>query len=344
MSYKDLSPKDLQGIFQAIDDGLKEYNGLKIEHLRSSELCRDYYCYHIYGENLDFLLKHSDSHEAGVYSLLNDRNIKPRLSVPKLYDAIPLKANPYARLLAMEYIRQGQNVGDSYNQVDGLVIYKGGSCAEAWKSTGQELSRIHHIYWGNLKSKPFSKPDQTYEGILSNLDYSPKVQDYPVIKEAVLKMKHYLSQMPTCLVHFDLLPINVIVRERILTRADGTKVVHPQATIVDWQTADTLPYILDVARITSHCIREEILDQNELDESHEYCNCDCRNAILDSYYYGIKNRIEISKEEFLRDYQIGRFFEILRMYHQMPVPQPRTSYDRYYWNNARRIAETILGI
>lgn len=343
MGYKDLTPDDKRGILQALSNGEAEYQGLQIKQLESRELNRDYDCYFVAGNNIEFLLKYSDSHEAEIYTKLNQKRFKPRLSVPKMYESFSSLSDTKHCLLALEYIRQGTRGDSCATQEDGILQYYSGSSVEAWKSTGEELAMIHSSFWNVQNISPILEPHHTYDGILYNIEHPTSVHMTPPVRQAIDKMKQQLREMPICMVHFDLLPINVLVRERKFSRS-GEIIIRPQATFVDWQTAASLPYILDVARITSHCKREEVIPPSELEESHLYCSEDCQSAILDAYYEKLKNHIGKSKDDFMIDYQYGRFFELLRMYHQMPHLTPLNSYDRYYHNNVLKTAEYLISL
>lgn len=339
MKYSDLTQKDKNAFFNAISRNISEVNGFSIRQLDSEELQRDYDCYHFSGNGLDFVLKDSDIHEKKIYQMLNDKRITPRLSVPKMYEAIPDKTNPARQMIAMEFAKQKQ----AENENDGIIAYDGGTNLEAWKSAGYELARIHKVFWGITGVAASLEYKNTFNGILASFESARLIQDKPAIRKATDLMKHQFQSMPVTLVHFDLFPTNVLIKERAFTSSNGS-LIRPQAIFVDWQTASSMPYILDIARITSHCKREMASSIKDINDSPPYCCAECQEIVINAYYQGVKDCLNMPKESFMIDYLFGRFFELLRMYYQMPQPVPKTSYDRYYCNAVERVTEQILSL
>lgn len=153
-------------------------------------------------------------------------------------------------------------------------------------------------------------------------------------------MKRRLDQMPWCLQNLDLFPINVLVKERAFS-ADGERRIRPHAYFVDWKNAKPGPYILDLARMITHCYRECVCDSDKLYLSPAYCSENCKNAIVGSYANEIMNQHK-NISDFKLDLLSGQLFEIARMYIQMPPPYPIDSYDRYYYHNVFVLAGMIL--
>lgn len=339
MKYSDLTGKDKIVFFNAISRNISEVNGFSIRQLDSEELQRDYDCYHFSGNGLDFVLKDSDIHEKKIYQMLNGKRITPRLSVPKLYEAFPDRTNPARQMIAMEFVKQQK----AENENDGIIAYDGGTNLEAWRSAGYELARIHKAFWGITEVTASLDYKNTFDGILASFERARLIQGKPAIRKATDLMMRRFQSMPVTLVHFDLFPTNVLIKERAFTSSVGS-VVCPQATIVDWQTAASLPYILDIARITAHCKREVKTNIEDLNYSPPYCSAECQEKVINAYYQGVKACLDMPEESFMIDYLFGRFFELLRMYYQMSHLSPCNSYDRYYCDAVEKASEQILDL
>ena len=312
--------------------------------LRSAELARTYCCYHVVGKDVDFILKKSDLNEVSVYQNLNRGDIRPRLSAPHMYEYVVLHnkaTDAKAVFIALELIAVSEGVGmtDCDDQVDGLLMYQNGSSAEAWESAGRELARIQLAFWGiqPLQGIPYKGKD--YDGLMREIRSSPRISMNRRLSDACEKVTERFTHMPRCLVNHDLFPINILIKERTFT-AGTQRVIHPQAYIVDWTNGRPGPYILDLARVISHCHRETILDARDMLYSPKYCSDRCRSAIVESYAHALGSKID--RTELDKDLLCGEFFEIGRMFVQMPTVQPRDSYDRYYFFNMMSLADRVL--
>lgn len=313
--------------------------------LRSIELSRTYSCFHVVGSDVNFILKESDRNEIEVYRNLNNKRVTPRLSVPRMYEFVELfnrETRKSIYFIALEHIavNEGMGLTDCSDQVDGIIMYKEGRSGEAWSSAGYELARIHLSFWNvaPLDSIPYCGID--YESLMQQIENSQRIKSDNKLMAAIDIMKKRLDQMPWCLQNLDLFPINVLVKERAYS-AGGERTIRPHAYFVDWKNAKPGPYILDLARMISHCHRECVSNPDELYLSPAYCSEDCRNAIVNSY----ANEIMIQHKN-ISDFQLdllsGQLFEIARMYIQMPTPYLINSYDRYYYHNMFALAGMIL--
>jgi thiamine kinase-like enzyme len=133
-----------------------------------------------------------------------------------------------------------------------------------------------------------------------------------------------------------------MIKERSYS-SNGRQIIRPNAFIVDWKNAMPAPYILDLARIISHCYREVVLDESVQMYSKKYCPIRCEEAIKNSFLSELKKKITgIPSAEFEKDLLCGEFFEIARMYIQMPTDPPHDSYDRYYCSCMQQLAEQVL--
>lgn len=208
------------------------------------------------------------------------------------------------------------------------------------------VENLKNIRDGKNRTRPALRIDEIYEygrestqeeldSYCSNADFVFNLAGVNACEKVTERFAH----MPRCLVNHDLFPINILIKERTFT-AGAQRVIHPQAYIVDWTNGRPGPYILDLARVISHCHRETILDAGEMLYSPKYCSDSCRKAIVETYAHGVESRI--SRTELDKDLLCGEFFEIARMFVQMPTVQPRDSYDRYYFFNMMSLADRVL--
>ena len=324
-----------------------QYEDSTVYPIRSAELGRTYCCYHVVGSDLDFILKKSDENEAAIYSNLNHYNISSRLRVPRMYKRLKI-TDPSTGVgviyIVLEHITVADGFGltDCSDQVDGLLMYQEGQSVDAWASTGYELARICSAYWRVLPLEGILYDGMSYELLLSEIRSSSKIRTDIILNSAFEKVAARLNSLPRCLQNLDLLPINVMVKERNY-RVNGETIVRPNAFIVDWKNARPAPYILDLARIVSHCYREIVINREVQLYSNKYCSDLCREAIINSFLNELRKRKpELSPADSEKDLLCGEFFEIARMYIQMPGNQPQNSYDRYYCHNIQRLAESVL--
>lgn len=322
------------------------YEDCTIYSIRSLELSRTYECYHVVGPDVDFVFKKADQYELQIYYNLNRPEIRPRLSVPILYEYVELRNKDTGKQLlyiAIEFIQVNKIMtdGNCRGQVDGILMYEDGKSSDAWKSAGEELARIHSSFW-NVDPLPCEFTTEIeYTKVLQHIQNSPKIASNIRLKTAVSVLKQRLSSMPICLVHFDLFPINVLIKERNMV-VNGNHQIKPRAYFVDWATARPAPYVLDLARLISHCHR--IMEQNKgkLMYSPKFCEDEFEEICINAYYDRIRNTLNKSKADFITDLICGKFFEIARMFIQMPTPVPMDSYDRYYTDTLLDLANILI--
>ena len=323
------------------------YEDCTIYPIRSIELGRTYSCYHVVGSDMDFILKESDENEAEVYKNLNHYKIIPRLRVPKMYKSLKItnrSTNRSIIYIVLEHIKVKDGFGSTgcEDQVDGLLMYEEGQSAEAWESAGYELARICCSFWNISPLDGIPYNGKSYEVLKSRIGSSHRIQTNKDLKAAFEKSTKRLDSMARCLQNLDLLPINVLIKERSFS-SNGKTVVHPNAYIIDWKNAFPAPYILDLARIVSHCYRDIEVDENVQMYSKSYCSDMCREAVINGFANKLrKQKPNITATDSEIDLLCGVFFETARMFIQMPYDIPQNSYDRFYCHNISRLADQIL--
>lgn len=316
-----------------------------ITRIRSIELKRTYDCYHVVGQDIDFILKKSDEYEMNIYQMLNDKNRNEiRLAVPKLYQYVTvknLKSNKLETWIAIEFIRRNHDdmetleYGSCNCQVDGLLMYQNGECLDAWKTAAVEIAKIHNKFW-KIPELINKSHGVTYDGALETIRNCERIRRDSLVWKAFCKMEKYFMEMSQCLIHFDFMPFNVMIKERAVLMK-GEKIITPKTYIIDWATAQTGPYILDIARLISHCVRYG-------EEANLYCSEVCADAVLNVYYHEVSEQHGISREKFNCDILFGKFFELIRMYAQRPGDTNLNEYDMFYEIGVKKIAHLIMNL
>ncbi len=324
-----------------IDDEMIPFEDCAIYTFWSPELQRTYRVFHVVGQDVDFILKRSNINEAVVLRNLNLLKERPRLKVPEVYQTVEgknIKTGVSFFYIAMEHIKRNEEAGKGSceNQVDGLLSYQGGENLAAWESTGFELARIHNSLWGTSPLEGIPYEGEDYNKTLLLMEGSKLMQRDHLIHKMFEIAKDRCGKMPICLENQDMLPINVLIKERNYIR-EKEKIIRPQAYFVDWALSRPAPYILDLARLISHCHRVTVVDMKQMNQSPQYCTERCKKAVIEEYYKGISEHVP-DREEFEKDLLCGIFFEKARMFIQMPYFSPIDSYDRFYYQTLREAA------
>jgi hypothetical protein len=163
------------------------------------------------------------------------------------------------------------------------------SSKEAWQETAIQLAKLHLKYWGadrniSIYQQGGNLYEEKWKGIVRCHYFYQKWSK--VIQKILLRFSKVLRVIG----HGDAFPTNILVH-------DG------QISFVDLSNSGVIPYMADIARLT--CLPGP---------GEDTLLCPCREAVLNAYYKEIRQRLRLTKQEFLFDVKLASFIELAANY------------------------------
>lgn len=190
------------------------------------------------------------------------------------------------------------------------------SPVEIWQKAAVLLAGLHLKYWNSRNdadTQLLQYGSQLYEekwrSIVRCHYFCQKWGR--VIQKILLRF----SKAPKVIGHGDAFPTNFLVH-------DG------QISFVDLSNSGVIPYMADIARLTCLPGPEE-----------DTFLCPCREAVLNAYYKEIRQRLRLTKQEFLFDVKLAAFIELAANY--IP-PVGLNAYSLCYKSRENRRLERML--
>lgn len=227
--------------------------------------------------------------------------------VPRPYAFIKRHSNE-ADILPFESFEHGEEL---YNTKE----------AEAWSKTVECLARIHLKYWTNMSGIEKAKP---------SIDFDDKVNPArmrtthnPLWLCSMKIILTRLNECPKTLIHGDLFPTNILIRE-------------DNATFIDWANAGEFPYFMDIAKLTGL-----------LDADNATPFCPEKEEMEKRYYEAVKEKLQIDYTDYQRDICMGQFIELAATYFP-PIglnahsPMAKSDYNKAVESKLNKLSELIL--
>ena len=192
------------------------------------------------------------------------------ISVPRIYGAVSH--------------RRGTIIFEEL--ISGREIYKDMNTLH-WVSLAKEVAKIHALV------APFPSV-KTYERVKRAVEVC---QGDEQLRGVVRRAVACINNCPPVLVHGDLFPTNVLVRD------DGSIV------IIDWADIGNATYINDLGRLTG------LIDANTMEPF-----CPCEDTFREAYYECVKEKMDY--REFLEEFYLGQFIEVAAYYEPNLVRSP----------------------
>ena len=176
------------------------------------------------------------------------------------------------------------------------------------------MAKLHLKYWGadrniSIYQQGSNLYEEKWRSIVRCHYFCQKWGR--VIQKILLRF----SKTPRVIGHGDAFPTNILVH-------DG------QIFFVDLSNSGVIPYMADIARLTCLPGPEE-----------DTFLCPCREAVLNAYYKEIRQRLRLTKQEFLFDVKLASFIELAANY--IP-PVGLNAYSLCYKSRENRRLERML--
>lgn len=161
--------------------------------------------------------------------------------------------------------------------------------SKVWEETAIQLAQLHLKYWESYKKEPmFQQGTVVYQEKLENIVKGSyfNMKWRSLIQKIVLRF----NEVPHTVVHGDAFPSNFLISGE-------------QVSFIDLANAGIMPYMVDIARLT--CLpgfKEDSL------------LCPYKEDVQDIYYKQIRQRLNLTKEDFLFDVKLASFIELATIY------------------------------